>query len=235
MIDRATCTLFFLGLVGALALWRKRRIFELLILWCLLVLVFGAWLTREPPPPYAPRVVVMWPAMHLLCAAVLAGLIHRAARLGGKWLALPAVALPAAALVAYIGALNVYHYHFKYLNDMTNHHYRVEPTGFEEFLRRYPKDCPMILFGDYPHQLHNPQMAIWDTGWPRVAIIEHDTAIPDPDPKAPVTCYVVKVPQYSDVDKRLQERFPKVKPEDIKNLYVDLPPTYRAYWVKRNP
>ncbi len=232
--DRDTAALILLGLAGAAALLRRRRLCALLLVWWGAGMVAGSLLTVAPQPPYSPRILVVFPAAFALAGWAVASLIRRSWRLGEWWIGGPVIFL-ALALVLSISHRNATHYMRRYLNDMNNPGYLMTPIGFMEFLNTFPRDAHMVYYAGHLDQLNISCLQMFDTAFTRQMFINPDDPIPAPAAAAPRTAYIVKVPGFEPVEKRLREKFPDVKPVSIKNPYKPTVVTHKVWWVPDPP
>ncbi len=222
--DHDTAGLFVLGLVGALFLWRRRLVPVTILYWWGVAIIFGSLLTTSAP--YAPRLTLTLGAGYLLAGGVIGGLIERARRLGGRWLAIP---LLVAAILGSgtIAFRNMRHY-YQYANDLKNEGYIRMGVGFMEFLRTVPRDVPLVYYG-WGHA----QFMLIDR---KTSIQYHEATdpIPSPDPAQPRTAYVFQIPQFTEVEAQFQKAHPDLKSVDVLNPYrPELPPTHHVYWIER--
>jgi hypothetical protein len=231
LINREAIALLLLGLAGGLVWMYRRRFIQLLWVWCVAGIVVASLLTTSPPPPYAPRMMVNFPAAFILAAWVLAELIRRAWHLGGRWLGIPVLAA-AFLLAGYSAAINGYHYFRKYLPDMSNPGYVISPMGLMNYLNFFPRDAHMVNIADHPYQMYTACLKMFDTGFSQQLIIPREDPVPAPSPNAPYTAYIVMLSTHADADKRIREKFPEAKPHEIFNPYrPGEGPTHRVYWV----
>lgn len=231
LMDREVIALMLLGLAGGLVWMYRRRFLQLLWVWWVCGLVVASLMTTSPPPPYAPRVMVFFPAAFILAAWVLSELIRRAWHLGGRWLGIPMLAV-AFLLVGYSAAKDGYHYFRKYLPDLSNPGYVISPMGLMNYLNFFPRDAHMVNIADHSYQMYTACLQMFDTGFTKHLIVPREEPIPDPSPDAPYTAYLVMLTTHADADKRIREKFPNVTPHEIYNPYrPNEGPTHRVYWV----
>lgn len=233
MLDRSMLALSLVGGVLAFAMWRRRHAGEVLLLWAGSTLVLGAWLTVNPGPPYAPRLIGAWPAFAALSGMAVAAVVRAAAGIGGRWGSCAAILLAGVFLFT-AGHRQWRAYHHDYLNDLTNDYYRWVNTGFMEWLRTYPRDAYMVYYSPHPSQMYTSVHEMWDWGWPRTLLVSADEPIPPPSNDRPFTFYVFKLPEMRVADRRFAEQHPDVAPLEIRNLHVESPlVTHRVYRLTR--
>lgn len=232
IMDRSTLALQLLGLVGGLALWRRRVAVLSLLIWWGIVIVVGSLLTTNPP--YVPRLLGALTAGAILGAMVLAGLVERSRRLGGWWLAAP-LALAAFAWTGRIAHENLHHYYREHIPNTKNMGYDTVPTGMMDFIRRMPQQRSRLVYwaGGY-YQYPFSGLSLFDRGFPREFFSDpRQTMIPRPDPEREWTYYVVTLPEFAEVNEKLQAAFPDAEVEEIYNFERPEKPRHLAYKVKR--
>lgn len=229
ILDRNTGALFLLGLVWALASSRRRFIMALLLLWWALTMIFGSLLTTYAP--YAPRIVLAMAAGYCLAAAVMADLVGRSSRALGARFGL-AVLFAALGWTASIAYRNATHYWFEFAADLDNEGYFRFPIGLAEYLRTsIPADAHVIFYSSRAYeQLTYDGLKLFDTGFSRQGFTQA-LSIPAPMPDKR-TAYIIRLPEFSSVEERLKQVFPRAEPIPIFNPYHPaLPPTFHVYWI----
>jgi len=226
---RDTAALFLLGLFASIFMWWRRPMFLLLFLLWGLTLLVGSLLTLSAP--YVPRVMLSLGAGYLLGAWVLAHLVRRSQRLGGRKLGIPVLIL-ALLWAGMISFRNARHYAVEFAGDLKNEGYLRTPMGLMNFLHKFPSDAHLVYYSRGTYEgFHFDAVRMFDTGYSRQTY-SNGRQIPPPHPEKD-TAYVLKMPDFNDVDQKLKKKHPDVKPVDLPNPYrPDLAPPFRVYWIR---
>ncbi len=242
IFDRDTAALILLGAAGALALWRRRRLAALALLWLAAGMIAGSLLTINPPPPYAPRLLMVFPAAYLLAGCALAGMVHLCQGYGGQvrqaggagWRLAAPLLLIAMVWTASIVQRNWLHYQRGFAQNLEHPGYIHTPLGFMEFLRTFPRNGYLVYFAGHVDQLNISCFSMFDTEFPRFTSIDPKGAPPPPPPghHGPLA-YAVKVPGFEQVEDRIRLMFPEAETVEIHNPHSKSGPTHRVYWVRR--
>ena len=233
MATRDTAALIALGLAGCFALWRRRRAMMLLLAWVGLGAAIGSLLSISPAPPYAPRLLILIPAVAILCGWVLGGLVSRVGRVlpcAGRWILVAVMVV----WVGFIGWRNVDYYHVRYRNDLSNPFYGWVPIGFMDWMRGFHREDHLVLIAPSGVQMFTSAMELYDTGFPRTIVMEPDQPIPPPSESAPRTAYAVHADFLTTYGEQVAKMFPNVTPIEVMNPYrPEAPPSYRVWMVDK--
>lgn len=142
LLDLVPGALALLGFVYALAHWRERR-YAIPVMWVGLVVVFGAFLTENPPS--SQRLTGAAPALAILVALALARLSDLARALWGRPLVWRVALVLVVCLMAVV-SLNLYFVEYTPTHVYGNANAQAA-TALGHYLRNQPADRSVYFFG----------------------------------------------------------------------------------------